>query len=191
MSVAARLQSLLRLWLRHSSAQHFDDSTWRPEAAQQEKLLEIVGRNADTVYGREHGFDGVRSIADFQARVPPSSYETLSPYVERVLRGEPSVLTADRPLLFATTSGTTGRAKYIPVTPSYLHEYSHGLHVHSYRILCDVPDVLEGRLLVSSSSDEEGRTESGLPHGAISGYLTRTQPTRCAASTRFPTRCAG
>ena len=41
--------------------------------------------------------------------------------------GEPNVLTAERPLMFATTSGTTGRAKYIPVTPSYLREYSHGV----------------------------------------------------------------
>ena len=78
--------------------------------------------------------------------------------------------------MFATTSGTTGAAKYIPVTPSYLHEYSHGIHVHTYRLFCDFPDVLEGRLLVSSSNDEEGRTAGGVPFGAISGYLTRTQP---------------
>ena len=176
MSVATGLQGLLRLWLRHSSAQHFDDSTWRPEVAQRDKLLEIVHRNADTVYGREHGFATIRSIADYQGRVPASDYDRLSPYVERMMRGEPSVLTAERPLLFATTSGTTGRAKYIPVTPSYLREYSHGLHVHSYRMLSDIPDMLEGRILVSSSNDDEGRTEAGIPHGAISGYLTRRQP---------------
>jgi hypothetical protein len=29
---------------------------------------------------------------------------------------------------------------------------------------------------VSSSNDEEGITESGVPHGAISGYLSRSQP---------------
>ena len=58
--------------------------------------------------------------------------------------------------MFATTSGTTGRAKYIPVTPSYLHEYSHGVHVHTYRMFTDFGDMLEGKILVSSSSDEEG-----------------------------------
>jgi hypothetical protein len=92
------------------------------------------------------------------------------------MRGEPGVLTADDPLMFATTSGTTGRAKYIPITPSYLHEYSHGLHVHTYRVFADFGDILEGKLLVSSSSDSEGTTESGKPYGAISGYLARTQP---------------
>jgi hypothetical protein len=182
MNVATGVQSLLRLWLRHSSAQAFDDATWRPEATQREKLLEIVRRNAGTAFGREHGFRSIRSVADFQGRVPPSSYDGVSPYVERMIHGEPDVLTAERPLLFATTSGTTGRAKYIPVTRSFLREYSHAIHVHSYRMLCDVPDALEGRILVSSSSDEEGRTPCGIPYGAISGYLARTQP---AALRRF------
>ncbi len=86
------------------------------------------------------------------------------------------MLTADRPVMFATTSGTTGRAKYIPVTPSYLHEYSHGVHVHLYRIFSDYDDVLEGKMLVSSSSDEEGRSGGDVPYGAISGFMTRNQP---------------
>ncbi len=54
--------------------------------------------------------------------------------------------------MFATTSGTTGKAKYIPVTSSYLHEYSHGVHVHLYRMFADFGDVLEGKLLVPSSA---------------------------------------
>jgi hypothetical protein len=170
------IQHLLRLWLKFSAANRFDDATWQPLAAQQARLLEIVQRNRDTAYGKAHDFARVRSIADFQAAVPPNTYESLSPYIERMLEGESNVLTADRPLMFATTSGTTGRAKYIPVTPSYLQEYSHGIHVHTYRLFTDLPDVLEGRALVSSSSDVEGHTPGGTPYGAISGYLTRTQP---------------
>ncbi|HEY3238221.1 MAG TPA: GH3 auxin-responsive promoter family protein [Acidimicrobiia bacterium] len=176
MTVGTSFQSLLRVWLKHSNASQFDDATWRPAAAQRDKLLEICARNATTVYGKEHRFADIRSVGDYQARVPPNTYDTLAPYVERVKRGEHNVLTQEDPLLFATTSGTTGGAKYIPVTPSYLHEYSHGLHVHTYRMFADFPDMLDGRVLVSSSNDEEGRTESGVPYGAISGYLTRTQP---------------
>jgi hypothetical protein len=170
------VQNLLRLWLKFSEANKFDAATWEPRAAQERKLLELVRRNQDTAYGRQHDFARIGSITDYQARVPPNTYETLSPYIDRVLRGEDNVLTADRPLMFAMTSGTTGRAKYIPVTPSYLKEYSHGVHVHSYRIFTDFKDILEGKLLVPSSSDVEGHSEGGLPYGAISGYLTRTQP---------------
>ena len=173
---ASTVQRLLRAWLKVSAANRFDDATWDPATAQQRKLLEIVGRNAQTEFGREHSFSSMSSISDFQRGVPPQTYESLEPHISRVLRGEQNVLTADDALMFATTSGTTGSAKYIPVTPSYLQEYSHGVHVHTFRIFADFPDLLEGKLLVPSSNDVEGHSESGLPFGAISGYLTRTQP---------------
>jgi hypothetical protein len=181
-TVGTGFQSLLRWWLKYSNVGHFEDATRRPGAVQRDKLLEICGRNARTEFGRRHGFDRVRSVDDYRTAVAPNTYETLAPWIERVKAGESNVLTADDPLLFATTSGTTGAAKYIPVTPSYLREYSHGIHVHTYRLFSDFPDILEGGVLLSSSNDEEGRTAGGVPYGAISGYLTRTQP---AALRRF------
>jgi hypothetical protein len=170
------IQRLLKTWLGFSAANKFDDATWDPRAAQEAKLLELMERNAGSDYGKEHGFEGVRSIEDYRSAVPPNTYETLEPYIERTLQAEKNVLTADDPLMFATTSGTTGSAKYIPVTPSYLHEYSHGVHVHTYRMFTDFPDLLDGKLLVPSSNDVEGISDGGLPYGAISGYLTKTQP---------------
>jgi GH3 auxin-responsive promoter len=176
MSVATSFQNLLRIWLKHSDAGHFDDCTWRPGAAQWDKLSDICTRNAGTEFGRQHGFERIRSVSDYRAAVPPQTYDTLAPWIDRVTAGEANVLTAEKPLMFATTSGTTGAAKYIPVTPSYLQEYSHGIHVHTYRMMADYPDILEGRVVVSSSNDHEGRTAGGVPYGAISGYLARTQP---------------
>ena len=175
-AATSSVQSLLRLWLKFSEANSFDDSTWDPAAAQEHKLLEIVRRNQATLYGREHGFGGIRSITDYQQAVSPNTYETLSPYIERMLEGEGDLLTADQPVMFATTSGTTGRAKYIPVPPSYLHEYSRGVHVHTYRIFTDYRDILEGQIFVSPSGDVEGHTQGGVPYGAISGHLARAQP---------------
>src|SRR4029077_20346046 len=51
-----------------------------------------------------------------------------------------------------------------------------GVHIHLYRIFTDYDDVLEGKMLVSSSSDEEGRSGGDVPFGAISGFMTRNQP---------------
>jgi hypothetical protein len=169
-------QSLLAWYLRLSAADRFDAATRQPERTQAEKLLEIVRRNASTEYGRRYGFASVGSVKDFQRNVPPTEYDALEPLIERVRNGERNVLTTERISMFATSSGTTGRAKYIPVTPAYLREYSHAVHVHTYRLFADFPDLLQGQALVPSSSDLEGLTPAGIPYGAISGYLTRTQP---------------
>ncbi|HEU5314690.1 MAG TPA: GH3 auxin-responsive promoter family protein, partial [Chloroflexota bacterium] len=103
METADTVQHALRLWLRISAANRFEEATRDPARAQERKLLQIVGRNRDTVFGQRHGFGQVRSVRDFQERVQPGDYDALSPYVERSLRGEPNVLTAERPLMYATT----------------------------------------------------------------------------------------
>ena len=49
-----------------------------PAAAQERVLLSCLRRNGDTVVGRQHGFDSIRCIADYQARVPPVSYDEIA-----------------------------------------------------------------------------------------------------------------
>lgn len=168
--------SAAQIWRRFSHVDRFIAATREPHRAQERKLLEIVNRNRETEFGREHDFRSVSSIDDYRRRVPILTYDDLAPRIERVKRGEKRVLTADDPMMFAVTSGTTGKAKYIPVTPSYLDEYIHGMQIHSYFILDDYPQIGDGKFLTPTSSDVEGRVESGLPYGAISGLVTRRQP---------------
>ena len=44
------------------------------------------------MWGREHGYAGIRGIADYQRRVPITTYLDVRPLVERAIRGEPDVL---------------------------------------------------------------------------------------------------
>ncbi len=106
----------------------------------------------------------IRSIDDFRARGArrtPTSRS--SPTSSARSRGEKHVLTADDPLMFATTSGTTGKAKYIPVTSSYMHEYSHGVHVHLYRILNDFGHLMDGKFLVPDLERRRGPLRRRTP----------------------------
>jgi len=165
-----------QLWRWFADARHFEDSTQDATAAQHAKLMSIVAANRDTVYGRRHGFGSIGSIADFQRNVPVNTYENLAPYVERAADGEPNVLTAESPLMFAMTSGTTGKAKFIPVTSSSLAEYNHAVQTHTWRVLEDHPEAGAGQFMVTSSRDVEGRTAAGIPYGAMSGFVVRRQP---------------
>jgi hypothetical protein len=165
-----------QLWRWFADARRFEEATHDATEAQRRKLLSILRANRDTAYGRKHGFGSIRGIDDFQRNVPINSYESLEPYVARMADGEASVLTAEAPLMFALTSGTTGKAKHIPVNPSSLAEYIHAVQTHTWRVLEDHPEAGAGQFLVTSSRDVEGRTSAGIPYGAMSGLVVRRQP---------------
>ena len=102
---------------RHRRA--FEAATGDPEQAQARVRRALLRDNADTVFGREHGFATIGSAAEYARQVPIRDYETLRPYIGRIMAGETGVLTAEAPFMFTTTSGTTGEPKFIPVTTGW------------------------------------------------------------------------
>jgi hypothetical protein len=149
----------------------------RAAAVQDARLLEKVRRNADSDFGRDHGFDEIRCYDDFARHVPILRYEDHAPYVERVKRGEPQALFGprERVLMFALTSGTTSEPKYIPVTQTFLNETRRGWNAFGMKALLDHPDAFLRVILQVTSRMDEHRTEAGIPCGAITGLMARTQ----------------
>jgi hypothetical protein len=82
---------------------------------QQDLLLDLVKTSEKTLFGREHRFETIKSIEDFQNNVPIADYEDLKPYIEKVKKGQSKILWPDLPEYFAKTSGTTS-SKYIPIS---------------------------------------------------------------------------
>ncbi|HSK05658.1 MAG TPA: GH3 auxin-responsive promoter family protein [Kofleriaceae bacterium] len=96
----------------------------RARDLQRELLLDACVRpNVDTAFGRAHGLDRVRTIDDYRAAVPIRTYEELRPWIERAAAGEPAVLTAEPPVAFNRTSGTTSAPKLVPVTARFERDY--------------------------------------------------------------------
>ena len=83
---------------------------------QVEVFQSLIRDAAETEFGKDHGFDKIKTISDFRKRVPIRDYEDLKPYIEKVRLGEKDILWKGKPLYFAKTSGTTSGAKYIPLT---------------------------------------------------------------------------
>lgn len=147
-----------------------------PRAAQLRKLKEIIERNAETIYGKEHGFACIKGLADFRAAVKINDYEALRPYIDRMMQGEKGVLTCEEPFMFATTSGTMGKQKFIPVTPSYIKEFRHASVASGYYSLKSFPGIADGVILSVFSPAKEGASTAGIPYGAISGALYEREP---------------
>jgi hypothetical protein len=155
--------------------QRFRRALTDPLKAQEDKLLKIVRQNEESAFGKRYRFDKISSLADFQSAVPAQNYEDLLPYIEASMAGKSNQLTSEDPLMFATTSGTTGKPKYIPITTSHLADYSHAFQIHNHKMIEDFPKAAMGRFLIFASNDEEGFTEAGIPFGAVSGLLRRRQ----------------
>jgi len=169
-----RLASFLISTKARLSAGPFKRAVEDPAGAQRRLLAGILERNRDTEYGRGFGFGSLRGLEDYQGNVPVVDYEDIRDEIDRMTRGEKNVLTAEDPVLFAQTSGTTGSPKYIPVTPTcqkgggtttWLH-FAHQSH----------PGMLSGKVITIVSPAVEGHTEGGIPFGSTSGMVIRELP---------------
>ncbi|WP_190091435.1 GH3 family domain-containing protein, partial [Streptomyces melanogenes] len=114
-----------------------------PAGHQQRVLEDLLAFNADTAYGRAHGFASVRTLDDWRKTVPVQDYSALAPWIERAAAGEDNVLTADKPAVFFTSSGSTGAHKKIPVTPRFMRTTFFPFYYAAWAPLIEhFPDVL-------------------------------------------------
>ena len=151
-----------------------------PGRAQEEQLLRLVRRAANTRFGRDHGFDEIRSVADFQRRVPIRRYEDF--WTTYWKAGYPAIGGVTWPGVipyFALTSGTSaGKTKYIPVSREMVHSNRrsaidvlvHHLHNRPHS------RVFGGRSFVLSGSVDLVEAAPGIRVGDLSGIAAREVP---------------
>jgi hypothetical protein len=137
----------------------------------------VLRLSAGSDFARRHGLARVRSLADLQRAVPLGTYEDFRPYIDRLCNGQTTALFAPRTplLMFATSSGTTALPKRIPVTPDFVEDYRRGWNTFGLRLLSDHPRAILRAILQCTGRHDESFTPAGIPCGAITGLLARTQ----------------
>lgn len=148
----------------------------RPAAAQENVLRLLLHKNRDTRFGAEHAFSRLRRPAAYREQVPVQRYETLAPYIEDQRRTGATALTAEPPVFYAQTSGTTGSPKFLPVTASTLamHRAEQALFTWLQYRAC--PPAFDGKSFGIMGAAVEGRLDSGHAVGSVSGYLYQSLP---------------
>lgn len=110
-------------WLNFKRLYQIDLFKKFPFDVQRESLIKLVDKAKHTEYGRQYDFGSIKSIEDFQKRVPVQSYDGLKPYIERLLKGEQNILWPSEVRWFAKSSGTTSdKSKFIPVSSEALED---------------------------------------------------------------------
>jgi hypothetical protein len=148
----------------------------RPAATQQGVLRRLVVANRGTRFGIEHGFADIHSHADLVKRVPVQDYEMLRPYVDDQRWTGAPALTAESPLFYAQTSGTTGKPKLIPITSSMLSINRDEQALFSFLQYRACPAAFAGKALGVMGAAVEGHLDSGHAVGSVSGHLYRSLP---------------
>ena len=89
-----------------------------PVEVQRRTLLKLLARARSTRFGLDHGFGSIRSVPEFQSRVPIRTYESLwDAYLkDHYPRFDDVTWPGSIPYLALTSGTTQGATKYIPVS---------------------------------------------------------------------------
>lgn len=139
-------------------------------------LMKILEDNKDTEYGKKYDFESIKTIKDYQNKVPITTYDDYADYIYRMTeKEEKNLITNYEVDHYAKSSGTMGNPKRIPtsllnqkISKSYLNDMKHYLLTqkngydwinHSFLNLVEV----------SISTLKNGAT-----YGSVSGKLLGT-----------------
>lgn len=114
------------------------------QTAQEDMLFKYLRRNQETVFGKTHQFNSIRSVEDYRRQVPIRTYQDFVPLLEQIRQGQSQVLTTEPVRYFLPTGGTSG-TKLIPYTDSLKQEFQQALAPWLSDIARSFPRILGGK----------------------------------------------
>lgn len=153
-------------------------------AAEGSTLRGILEYAKDTEWGKAHKFSEILEaktdeelFSRWQKNVPVQDYEDFRPFVERHKNGEENVLFPGKPMMYATTSGTTKEPKWIPITNEYYSKvFSKTSKLWLYSLIMHRPKVFWGKVVSIVGKSVEGYAPDGTVCGSVSGVTQRDCP---------------
>lgn len=150
-----------------------------PVEVQTRQLLGLLRKARDTRFGRDHDFDRIRTIADFQERVPVRTYEDLwRDYWSGAFPDLSGQTWPGRAPWLAVSSGTTsGATKYLPVTPAMMRANKRAAIDVAVHHLANRPDSrpLRGKTFMLGGSTALVDQGQGILSGDLSGIAVKGQ----------------
>ena len=137
-----------------------------------------MGEN--TEWGKMHNFSSINNYDDFKKATPITDYNTLKPYINRIMQGEQNILWPTPIKWFAKSSGTTeDKSKFIPVSKEALEEchFRGGKDVYSlYTNLNPDTTIYNGKALALGGSHDLCNLSLDSYYGDLSAILIQNLP---------------
>lgn len=151
-----------------------------PLETQNSVFHDLISQAQYTEFGKKYQFDKIYKIRDFKKGLPVQDYESLKPYIHRIMQGEQYVLWNTPIRWFAKSSGTTSdKSKFIPVSQESLNDchYRSGrdvftLYYHNF----PESDLLTGKALVIGGSHQVNQLNEDSFYGDLSAVILQNMP---------------
>ncbi|MGC6508673.1 MAG: GH3 auxin-responsive promoter family protein [Myxococcota bacterium] len=156
-----------------------------PELAQRKRFQKLVGLTSHSEFGEAFGVHKLQQLEDIQ-QIPIQRFSDYRPWIDRIASGEMNILSKEPTTGFMETSGTTGSAKWIPVTASWQRSIQLGQRLWLLQLLCHYPQLTHTKTLSIVSSASEQKTIGGIPVGANTGRMKGAQPFWAKGSYSLP-----
>lgn len=151
-----------------------------PEETQVNTFRDLIYKGSKTEFGKTHGFSNIFTIADYQNQVPLQDYESLKPYINRLLKGEQYLLWPNEIQWFAKSSGTTSdKSKFIPVSFEAMEECQFRGGRDILTLYCDaMPEskIFTGKGLLVGGSHEINPLSENIYYGDLSAVIMNNLP---------------
>ncbi|MBY0245142.1 MAG: GH3 auxin-responsive promoter family protein [Sphingobacteriaceae bacterium] len=151
-----------------------------PEDVQEEWLQELILSAKNTEWGKMHDYKNILNADQYREKVPIQNYDTLKPYIEKMLNGAQNILWASEIKWFAKSSGTTSdRSKFIPVSEEALEE----CHFKGGKDMLSIyfnnrpnTQMFTGKSLVLGGSHQINQLSPDSFYGDLSAVLIKNLP---------------
>lgn len=163
--------------LRQSAIDNF---VLNPIDTQHQVFNDLIGSAQFTEFGKKYGFERINNIEEFKNQVPINDYDTLKPYINRILEGEQHLLWPSPISWFAKSSGTTSdKSKFIPISKESLDDnhFKAGKDILAlYLKQFPQSDVLNGKCLVIGGSHQINQLNEESFYGDLSAVMLQNMP---------------
>lgn len=158
----------------HINRRRYLSKSKRALSVSKDFLMKQLKVSKDTAYGKKYDFANIKSIREFQDKVPISTYDNYKPYIDKmVAMGVQRLITGNNVDYFSKTSGTISVIKMIPSVK--------GSYKHYLRCASVIMSVLHDEMKKKFKGIQYGRgmniiecgterTPGGIRTGYISGY---------------------
>ncbi|MEO8795620.1 MAG: GH3 auxin-responsive promoter family protein [Daejeonella sp.] len=167
-------------WIMKKRMHQIDLFIKYPHDVQEEWFQSLISTAQHTEWGKEYGYSSIYTQEQFKERVPIQNYDTLKPYIEKMMRGEQNVLWPSEIKWFAKSSGTTSdRSKFIPVSEEALEECHFKGGKDLLTLFCDNrpnTKIFTGKCLVLGGSHQINQLNTDSSFGDLSAVLIKNLP---------------